>query len=60
MNDEIVDEIHETRRRIFDECGGDIERLIERLKALDAKDKDRLVTLEQVQERSRASKIKAQ
>lgn len=59
MKNEIVDEIHETRRRIFDECGGDIERLIDRLKALDTKDKDRLVTFEQVQERSRASKIKA-
>jgi len=56
MEDEIVDEIHETRRRIFEECGGDIERLIERLKALDAQDKDRLVTVEEVRQRARASK----
>lgn len=55
MKDEILGEIHETRRRIFDECGGDIERLEE----LDAMDKDRLVTFEQVQEHSRASKTKA-
>ena len=58
MEDEIVMEIHETRRRILEECGGDIERYIERLKALDAKDKDRLVTFEQVQQRARASKAK--
>ena len=60
MEDEIVKEIHEIRRRIFEECGGDIERYIERLKAGNDKHKDRLVTLEQVQERSRAPKIKAQ
>jgi hypothetical protein len=57
MEDEIVNEIHETRRRIFEEeCGGDIERLIERLQALDAKDKHRLVTFEQVQQRARSPK----
>jgi hypothetical protein len=59
MEDEIVKEIHETRRRTIEECGGDIERFIERLKALDAQDKDRLVTFEQVQERARSSKAKA-
>lgn len=59
MEDEIVNEIHEARRRIFeDECGGDIERLIERLKAAEANDKDRLVTFEQVQQRASASKAK--
>jgi hypothetical protein len=56
MEDEIVKEIHETRRRIFEECGGDIERLIEHIKAAEAKDKDRLVTFAQVQQRSRTSK----
>ena len=60
MEDEIVKEIHEIRRRIFEECGGDIERYIERLKAGNDKLKDRLVTLEQVQESSRAPKTKAQ
>ena len=36
MEDEIVNEIHEIRRRIFEECDGDIECLIERLKTADA------------------------
>jgi hypothetical protein len=53
MEDAIVNEIHETRRRIFEECEGDIERFIERLKAAEARDRDRLVTVEMVQQRSR-------
>ena len=52
MEDEIVNEVHEVRRRIFEECGGDIERLIERLKAGDAKNQRRLVTFEEVQRRA--------
>ena len=56
MEDEIVNEIHETRQRIFEECGGDVERFIDRLKTLDVAHKDRLVTIEQVEERSRTGK----
>ena len=56
INDPIVDEIHQTRRRIFAECDGDLERLIERLKAAETQDKDRLVTLEDVQRRSKERK----
>jgi hypothetical protein len=56
MDDEIVKEVHEARQQIFAECGQDVERLIERLKALDSTCKGRLVTLDQVQERSRPSK----
>jgi hypothetical protein len=55
MEDEIVKEVHETRRRIFEECGRDIERYIERLKAGNAQYKNRLVTLEQVQQRANKS-----
>jgi hypothetical protein len=33
IDDPIVREIHETRRRIMEECGGDVERLIALLKA---------------------------
>lgn len=56
MEDEIVKEIHETRRRIFEECGRDIEHYIEHLKAGDTKNKDRLVSFEQVQRRARKPK----
>ena len=56
MDDPIVEEIHETRRRILAECDGDLERLIARLKAAESKDKDRLVTIEDVQKRARTPK----
>jgi hypothetical protein len=49
MNDPIVDEVRETRRRILEECGGDLNRLIDRLKAAEVQDKSRLVTLDDVQ-----------
>jgi hypothetical protein len=51
MEDEIVAEIHETRKRIFEECGNDIERFIERLKAAD--EQENVVSFEQVQQRAR-------
>jgi hypothetical protein len=54
IDDPIVREIHETRRRMFEECGGDVEQLIARLKEDELNDKDRLVTLDQVQKRARA------
>jgi hypothetical protein len=56
MNDPIVEEVREVRRRIFAECGNDLKRLFERLKAAEAQDNDRLVTREQVQERARKPK----
>jgi hypothetical protein len=56
MIDPIVEEVRETRRRIFEECGNDLKRLFERLKASEALDKHRLVTFEQVQERARKAK----
>jgi len=59
MDDPIVKEIHETRRRIFQECGGDVERLIARLRTAESKDKDRLVTMDEVQKRARTPKATA-
>ncbi len=56
MDDPIVEEVRRTRQRIFAECNGDLDRLIERLKAADSKNKDRLVTVEDVQKRARTPK----
>ena len=55
IDDPIVAEIHETRRRIMAECGDDVERLIDRLKAAESQDKDRLVTAEELKRRARSS-----
>lgn len=42
--DPIVEEIHRTREKIWKECGEDAEKLFERLKAAEAKHRDRLVS----------------
>ena len=55
IDDPIVQEIHETRRRIMAECGDDVERLIDRLKAAELQDRDRLVTKEELERRARSS-----
>jgi hypothetical protein len=52
MKDTIVEEIREVRRRIFEECGNDLERYLERLKAAEAQDEDRLISLEELQRRA--------
>ncbi len=55
-NDPIVEEVRETRRRIFQECENDLQQLVERLKSAEGQDKNRLVTLEDVQKQATASK----
>ncbi len=55
IDDPIVREIHETRRRIMAECGDDLQRLIDRLKAAESQDRHRLVTKEDLEKRSRSS-----
>ena len=42
--DPIVAEIHRTRERLLEECGGDLERLMDRLKALEEEHGAQLVT----------------
>ena len=55
MNDPIVDEVHRARQRIFDECGRDIRRLMERLREASEKHEGQRVTLEQVRQMTRGS-----
>ncbi len=57
MNDDpIVEEVRQARRQIFDECGNDLHRLIEHLKAAEAMQMSRLVTLQDVRQRAAAAK----
>ena len=56
IEDPIVEEVHQTRRRIFAECDGDLDRLIARLKAAGSENKERHVTVEDVRQRTRAPK----
>ena len=57
MDDEIVKEIHERRRRIIEQGGGNLDRLIERLKTAESADEDRLVTMEDVRRRKSESEV---
>ncbi len=42
--DPIVEEIHRTRKKLFEEAGRDLDRYFDQLKADEALDKDRLVS----------------
>lgn len=43
-NDPIVEEIHAVRRQLLAECGGDLDRYLDRLEELQAEHPERLVT----------------
>jgi hypothetical protein len=48
-HDPLVEEIHEIRGRLLAECNGDLDQLLDRYKR--SEDRDRVVTLEEVNER---------
>lgn len=52
--DPFVDEIHRTRERLLEECGGDLEKLMDRFQAREREDSDRVVrNLNELEARSR-------
>ena len=42
--DPIAEEIHQTRQKLLEECGGDLNQLMARYKAAEIQDRDRLVS----------------
>ncbi|MFL6259944.1 MAG: hypothetical protein ACJ76Y_09555 [Thermoanaerobaculia bacterium] len=44
MEDPFVDEVHKVRERLLQECGGDLERLMDRLKAREKEDQSRVIS----------------
>ena len=44
MKDPIVEEINRIREKILSECDNDIEKFMDRLKARETRDKDRIVS----------------
>lgn len=54
MKDPIVEEVHRVRRELWDECKGDIQKLIVKLKAVEAKERHRVVSLERLKELKKA------
>ena len=43
-HDPIVEEIHQIRQKLLDECGGDLNQLMARYKTAEKQDRDRLVS----------------
>lgn len=54
MEDPFVEEVHEIRERLLQECGGDLERLMDRLKAREEEDRSRVTS--EIQEPDRVSR----
>jgi hypothetical protein len=50
--DPIVDEVRKARQKILEECGGDLNKLLERLKAAETQDSGRVVSTKVVRQRS--------
>jgi hypothetical protein len=44
MDDPIVEEIHKVREKLLQECGGDLEKLMDRLKSREDEDRSRVVS----------------
>ena len=44
MENPLIEEIYQARQKLLDECGGDLNRLMQRLRAEEAKHPDRVVT----------------
>lgn len=43
-HDPIVEEIHRTRQKILEECNGDLDQLLDRLKTAETQDHGRMVS----------------
>lgn len=46
--DPIVEEIHKTRRKIWEECGGDLDKLIQYYRTAQEKYRDRIITKDEL------------
>ena len=49
--DPIVEEVRQVRAKLLAECGDDLERLMDRYAASESRDKDRIITLEDMRRR---------
>jgi hypothetical protein len=52
-HDPIVEEIHQTRQKMLEECHDDLDQLLDRLQAAETQDRSRLVSLKSAQQTRR-------
>ncbi len=57
IRDPIVEEIRRIREKMWDECGGDLGRLIESLRASEAQHRDRIISKEDVNRLRRQDRV---
>ena len=57
-NDPIVEEVYRVREKMWDECGGDLDRLIESLRASEKKHPERIVSRQTVEKLRQESAVK--
>jgi hypothetical protein len=50
LNDPIVDEVHRIREKLLEECGGDIDKLIDRIAAFGEKLPNRIHSPQELRE----------
>ena len=51
IRDPIVEETHQTRQRILEDCGGDLDKLLDRYQSSEDQERGRMVTLAAVRQR---------
>jgi len=49
--DPILEEIHRTRMNLLKESGGDLQKLMDRLKSLEADERDRVISRDRLKAR---------
>jgi hypothetical protein len=57
-HDPIVDEIRQVRQKILEDCGGDLEKLLDRLKAAEIQDRGHVVSITTIQQPSRHQRVR--
>jgi hypothetical protein len=49
-NDPIVEEVHRIREKMWDDCGGDLDRLIASFRASEAEHPERIISSERLKQ----------
>lgn len=57
--DPIVEEVRQTRGKLLDECGGDLDALLDRLKAAEDTDRRRVISRQALDERRKKERAEA-
>ena len=57
--DPIVEEVRQTRGKLLDECGGDLDALLDRLKAAEDTDRRRVISRQALDERRKKERVEA-